>query len=71
MSSWQTLVTLCSIEELCPIVGIHKTEGKISELSGTNRFGAFWERRAKWVGSLADLSIQDLMLNSFKNQQPR
>ena len=71
LGSWQTLVILCSIEALCPIVGSHKTEGKISELSGRNRFGAFWERRAKWVGSLADLSIQDLMLNSFKNQQPR
>ena len=45
----ETLVSLSPIEGLCPIVGSHKTEGKVLEGLGRTHSQAFGARETKGV----------------------
>ena len=65
----QTLVSLCPIEEPCPRVGSHKTEGKGLEWLGRRHSQAFGAKGAVNPFANADVSIQSLMSKSCRGLQ--
>ena len=68
----QTLVSRSPIEEPCPRVGSHKTEGKGLERLGRRHSQAFEVRTAKGAVNPfanADVSIQSLMSKSCRGLQ--